>query len=87
MERRTFDAGLDLARRLRDPELRAALKGLTGSNSHHIVMADPDESISSVMDRLFDHGVLYQAVVAIPDPADELGFRFLGVTVDGPPRD
>ena len=73
----TFAGGFDFARRLRDPELRVALRAIGWKSGEHVVIAADDETVVDVVARIAFHETDGRALIAVTSDAEPRSFRMM----------
>lgn len=76
---RTFDAGFEFARRLKDREFRDFIKASGWRSGQHVIMATDDTPIRDIIAKMMLHEMEQRALIAIVHEDSEFGFRLITV--------
>lgn len=85
----TFTAGFNLARQLRNPQIRAVLRALEWTSGQHIVIALDGEPVVDVITRIVFHETDGRALIAVTDGSASRpeSYRFMVAEVAKVPAD
>lgn len=73
----TFAGGFEFARRLRDPDLRTALRSVGWQSGQHVVIAADDETVLDVVSRIAFHETGGRALIVVTDNTEPRSFRIM----------
>jgi hypothetical protein len=77
----TFVGGFEFARRLRDPQLREALRTIGWESGQPIVMTTDAEPVVEIVARVSFHEVTGRALIVMTDDSEPRKFRIMAAVV------
>lgn len=81
---RTFDAGFEFARRLKDREFREFVKASGWQSGDHVIMATDDTPVRDIIAKMLLHELHSRALIAIVREEAEFGFQLITVVTVKP---